>query len=299
MRILITGCLGQLGCELVRQANDLDFEVFGLDVPEIDITDLKRTEKMVSEIQPNLLINAAAYTAVDKAESEADLALSVNKEGPANLAESCRKKGIPLIHISTDFVFDGKKDSPYVETDPISPLGVYGETKAEGEKAVRAAIEKHVIIRTAWLYGSEGYNFVKTMLKLGRKNEEIRVVSDQHGSPTSAKDLAEAVLDISQRIRHGEDVSWGTYHYCGRGITSWHGFAVKIFELASMYDKKRMTPTVHPIPTAEYPTPARRPAFSALNCDLIREKFGIHTKPWEESLEVVIEQLVKQGKNFR
>jgi len=184
-----------------------------------------------------------------------------------------------------------KKGAPYVETDPVSPVGIYARSKAEGEAAVRSRSEKHLIIRTAWLYGAHGHNFVKTMLRIGEERDVIRVVSDQYGSPTSAADLAEAVLTIAKLMRDDRDkIRWGTYHYCGQGVTTWHGFAHAIFEFAGQYEKKP-TPNVEAITTAEYPTPAKRPAFSALDCALIQKNFGISPKPWRESLKSTIERI--------
>jgi len=229
--------------------------------------------------------------AVDKAESEQDAAFAVNQDGPAHLAALCHERGIPLIHVSTDYVFDGTKRGLYRETDSVSPMGVYGRSKAKGERAVRERLNEHLIIRTAWLYGIHGNNFVKTMLRLGREREAVRVVADQYGCPTNAADLAEAILDIASQIHEGRDIPWGTYHYCGRGVTTWHGFADAIFSEAKKHDSL-MVKTVAPITTEEYPTPAKRPANSALDCSLIAEHFGIRTRPWQESLARMIPVLL-------
>lgn len=285
MKILVTGSKGQLGTELILQGRNFGFEIIGADLPELDITDINQTRAAVSDSQAFLVINAAAYTAVDKAETEPELAFAVNRDGPANLAESCAGADIPLIHISTDFVFDGKKRTPYLEADALSPVSVYGKSKAAGEDAVRERIKQHIILRTSWLYSVHGYNFVKTMLRLGSEKEVIRVVADQYGCPTSAADLAEAVLRIAAQLRESGEIQWGTYHYCGAGITTWHGFAEAIFELAGK------TTAAEPIPTAEYPTPAQRPAFSALDCTRIQENFGIGPRPWKKSLKEVVEKL--------
>jgi dTDP-4-dehydrorhamnose reductase len=286
MKILVTGSKGQLGTELILQGGDFGFEIIGADLPELDITDINQTRAAVSDSQAFLVINAAAYTAVDKAETEQELAFSVNRDGPANLAESCADVNIPLIHISTDFVFDGKKTSPYLETDAVSPVSVYGRSKAAGEDAVRERISEHIILRTSWLYSVQGYNFVKTMLRLGQEKDVIRVVADQYGCPTSAADLAEALLRMAAQLRERSEIQWGTYHYCGQGITTWHGFAEAIFELSGK------TAVAEPIPTAEYPTPAQRPAFSALDCTRIQEHFGIVPRPWKKSLKEVVEHAV-------
>lgn len=284
MRILIAGANGQLGRELSRLAESTDFTIAGFGKTELDITDAAGVKKTIFETRPDIVVNGAAYTKVDEAESRPNEAFSANRDGPANLAEACSETGIPLIHISTDFVFDGKKRRPYVETDPVSPTSVYGKSKVEGEDEIRSRLAEHIVIRTSWLYSAHGRNFVKTMLEIGKKNDVIRVVDDQWGSPTSATDLAESVLATAGRIGEGVSDPWGTYHYSGAGETTWHGFAEKIFETAAnlgIIGKVR----VLPIPTSEYPVPAPRPPYSVLDCRAVREKFGIVPKPWEESLE--------------
>ncbi len=290
MRMLITGSEGQLGWELIRQAAFLNIEAVGLDLPILDITDEAGVIKIFKEHKPDILINAAAYTNVDKAETDEKVCFTVNINGPENLAAACRNAEIPMIHISTDYVFDGTKKTPYAENDPVSPAGVYARSKAEGENGVRNILERHIILRTSWLYGVHGHNFVKTILRLGKEKEVIGVVSDQFGSPTSAADLAETILMISSRIQDKKDIIYGTYHYCGEGITSWHGFAEKIIETAKQYSSV-MTKLVKPLTTDEYPTKAKRPAFSALDCNLIRQKFGIIPKPWQKSLEAMIGEI--------
>ena len=200
MKIIIIGSKGQLGRELVSQSKNLGFEILGADLPQLDITDIAQVENTITNFQPSLVINAAAYTDVDKAETEQSLAFAVNSDGPTNLAVVCANSDIPLIHISSDYVFDGQKGTPYIETDPVSPLGVYGKSKTDGEKKIRFNIKKHIILRTSWLYGVHGHNFVKTMLFLGREKKAVKVVSDQYGSPTSAADLAEAVLTIADLV---------------------------------------------------------------------------------------------------
>ncbi len=290
MKILLIGANGQLGWELEQQAYRNGFHIISLDLPGFDITSKDAVEKAVETSEASVVVNASAYTAVDKAESERELAFAVNGEGPGLLALSCDRAGIPLIHVSTDYVFDGSKDTLYAESDPISPIGVYGKSKAEGEAKVSAYLREHIILRTAWLYGVHGNNFVKTMLGLGRDKDMIRVVSDQYGCPTFAGDLADAVLAIALAIQKKAPVKWGTYHYCGEGVTSWHGFALEIFERAGEYEALAVK-TVEPITTEEYPTPARRPANSSLDCRLIGEAFGIHTKPWEGSLAKMIKRL--------
>jgi dTDP-4-dehydrorhamnose reductase len=291
MKLLIIGSNGQLGWELGRQGQEQGFDILPLDLPEFDLTDSAELKRVVSQTGASLVINASAYTAVDEAESEPDTAFAVNRDGPAHLAALCHERGIPLIHVSTDYVFDGTKKGFYKETDPVSPMGVYGRSKAEGERAVRERLDEHLIIRTAWLYGIHGNNFVKTMLRLGRERETVQVVADQYGCPTYAADLAEAILGIASRIAEKRTIAWGTYHYCGRGVTTWHGFAEAVFDEAKRYDSFRVK-TVAPITTQEYPTPAKRPANSALDCSLIEERFGVRTRPWHEGLVRMIPLLL-------
>lgn len=287
MKTLITGSEGQLGCELLRQAPLFNIEAVGLDLPCLDITHEPGITKAFKEHKPDILINAAAYTNVDKAETDENACFAVNVNGPKNLAAACRDTGIPMIHISTDYVFDGTKKIPYTENDPVSPANIYGKSKAESEKVIRNILEKHIILRTSWLYGVHGHNFVKTILRLGKEKEVIGVISDQFGSPTSAADLAETILMLSGRIPDKNDIIYGTYNYCGEGITSWHGFAEKIIEIAKQYIPVTTT-QVKPLTSEDYPTKAKRPAFSALDCNLIRQKLGIIPKPWQKSLEAVI-----------
>jgi len=283
MKLLIIGTNGQLGWELGRRGQQQGFDTVSVDLPEFNITDQSQVARQVEKSNPDIVINGSAYTAVDKAESESDLAFAVNAQGPLYLAEACAVQGIPIIHISTDYVFSGDKPGPYLGTDPVSPMGVYGRSKVAGEEAVRNAVEEHIIIRTAWLYGLNGHNFVKTMLRLGKEQKTIRVVADQYGCPTYAADLADAILIIAGQIGNGSQDKWGTYHYCGRGRTSWYGFAEAIFNIS-----KTITPFkvehVESISTDAYPTPARRPINSVLDCSRIQKKFGIRLRPWKESL---------------
>jgi dTDP-4-dehydrorhamnose reductase len=291
MRILLTGANGQVGWELSNRGRQRGLEILALDRSALDIKDPSSVEKEVSQPGVFLVVNAAAYTAVDQAELEPELAFSVNRDGPAYLASACAKAGIPLIHISTDFVFDGEKRGPYHETDQVSPLNVYGKSKAAGEIAVRERLQEHIILRTAWVYGVHGNNFVKTMLRLGREREVVHVVDDQYGCPTYAADLAETILKIAAQFLDDGQVQWGTYHYCGKGVTSWFGFAEAIFSVAAEYVALRVR-QVEPISTAQYPTAARRPANSVLDCSLVERSFGIVPKPWDESLARMLEQVL-------
>jgi dTDP-4-dehydrorhamnose reductase len=292
--ILVTGADGQLGSELLRRASRHDVTATGLTRAELDITDAQAVQRQVLQSGAKVIVNAAAYTAVDKAESERERAYAVNRDGVAHLAAACAAADIPLIHVSTDYVFDGTKTTPYGEDDPVHPVSVYGASKEAGEQALRSTLARHIILRTAWVYSPFGNNFVKTMLRLARERDSLKVVADQHGCPTAAGDIADAILQIVRRIGTGEDIPWGTYHYCGLGSTTWHGFAEAIVQLASPA-LGRSVPVI-PITTAEYPTPARRPANSELDCTRLRERFDIQPRPWRESLvEVVTELLEAQG----
>lgn len=290
MKILVLGSNGQLGFELMRAVWAPGDDVVGLPYPEFDVTRLGDVETAVAAHVPDLVVNATAHTAVDKAEGEADLAFAINRDGPAAMAAACAAREIPLIHVSTDYVFDGTKPAPYVEDDPVAPLGVYGASKAAGEEAVRAGTSRHVILRTSWVYSAYGNNFVKTMLRFGQERDEMRVVADQTGGPTAASDLAAAIVHIADRIAAGEgDVLWGTYHLTGTGITTWHGFAERIFQRLEKRIGKR--PRLIAIETKDYPTPARRPANSRLDCTKARERLGVVAPPWEVSLDRVLDEL--------
>ncbi|MFQ5356487.1 MAG: dTDP-4-dehydrorhamnose reductase, partial [Mariprofundaceae bacterium] len=229
-------------------------------------------------------------TAVDRAESEPELAYAVNRDGVANLAAACRESDIPLIHISTDYVFDGQQSTPYAEEDPVNPMGVYGASKLAGERVLETELEQHIVIRTAWVYGAHGHNFVKTMLRLGREKESLSVVADQYGCPTSAPDIAETVLNISQQVYDKGNRVWGMYHYVAEGITTWHEFAAAVFDEGRRYENLCVR-DIRPISTSEYPTPARRPSNSALDCTKIKQVFNIDCKPWRQSLRGVIKEM--------
>ncbi|MGE4062298.1 MAG: dTDP-4-dehydrorhamnose reductase [Rhodospirillaceae bacterium] len=286
--ILLTGAGGQVAWEVARRAAASEFAVKAFSSVELDITDPKAVNAQVGAAAPRVIINAAAYTTVDKAESDKDRAFAVNRDGPGHLAALCSQRNIPLIHISTDYVFDGRRKDPYIEDDATAPLGVYGDSKLAGEAAVRAFLDRHIIVRTAWVYGVHGHNFVKTMLRLGRERDVIRVVDDQCGSPTFAGDLAEALLVLTRRLLKETlpEEAYGTFNYTGGGAVTWHGFAEKIFELAAPHLGRR--PKVEPIPTSEYPTPAQRPANSVLDCSKIARVHGIMQRPWEQALQEML-----------
>ncbi|MCG7853422.1 MAG: dTDP-4-dehydrorhamnose reductase [Methanosarcinaceae archaeon] len=291
MKVVVTGNKGMLGRDLVERLWDAGFDLIGVDVGELDITRLDNVLDCLRSFDPDLVINCAAYTAVDKAESESELAFSVNKNGPANLSSACKKIKIPFIHISTDYVFNGIAKRPYREDDPVSPLGAYGRSKWEGEEAVRSLLEQHIIMRTSWLYGVYGNNFVKTILRLSNEKEEIRVVADQKGCPTWTGDLSDALVTLVQRIDKGSnEVSWGTYHFCGAGNTSWYELALAIVKEASRRSSLKVL-RVLPIPTPDYPTPAKRPMWSVMDCSKIQDTFDIKPKKWEKSLTIMLDKL--------
>jgi dTDP-4-dehydrorhamnose reductase len=296
MKVLVTGAHGQVGWELSRSGVRKGFEILALDRTTLDITDQSAINRKVRGSGVSVLVNGAAYTAVDQAESEPELAFAVNRDGPAYLASACAEAGIPLIHISTDYVFDGYKKGGYVETDKIAALGIYGESKAAGEEEVRTRLPNHIIIRTSWLYGVHGNNFVKTMLRLGRERDVIQVVDDQYGCPTWAADLGDMIMGIAAQIREKREITWGTYHYCGRGVTSWHGLAQEIFSLANQYTSLKVK-KVQAIRTADYPTPAKRPSNSVLDCSLVERVFKVYPRPWRESLAQMIKMLFSVEKS--
>jgi dTDP-4-dehydrorhamnose reductase len=283
MHLLVTGANGQVGRELQRQGLLRGWRTSGLDRTALDITERDAVLRTVRKIGPDLVINAAAYTAVDRAEEEPDAAFAVNRDGPAWLAEACAGLGIALIHLSTDYVFDGRADRPYPETAPVAPLGVYGQSKAAGEEEVRSRLGEHLIVRTSWVYGSHGRNFVNTMLRLGKEKEVLRVVNDQQGCPTFARDLAAALLAMAEKIKAGPARCWGTYHCCGATAVTWHAFATLIFTLAG---KKHPVKVKHiiPISSSEYPMQARRPQYSVLDCSKVAKFFGIRLPQLPDSL---------------
>ena len=293
--ILLTGANGQVGYELTRLAAERGCALMGLTRQQLDIGDDEAVEQIVSQIQPSLVINAAAYTAVDKAEQEVEAAMRANRQGPANLAATCQAHHIPLIHLSTDYVFDGNKSGAYHEEDPVAPTGVYGRSKWEGEEAVRAGLTQHLIIRVSWVFGPHGNNFVKTMLRLAAERDELRVVADQRGCPTYATHIAEALLILADKIRRGVDDAWGTYHFCGMPETTWHGFAETIIKEALAMGLLDQAIPVHPITTSDYPTPARRPQNSVLDCRRIIKTFDMKLPSWQEGLTTML-ALIKQEK---
>jgi dTDP-4-dehydrorhamnose reductase len=276
---LVTGGTGQLARALAQAAPGL-VRVAGR--PTFDF-DRPETLDALFATPPALLINTAAWTAVDAAEAEPEAAARANAEGPARLAELCRRNGTRLIHVSTDYVFDGAKGAPYAETDTTNPTGVYGRTKLAGEAAVMANHPDAVILRTAWVYAETGRNFLRTMLGAARRTNTLRVVADQHGCPTNADDLAHAVLGVAHRLAARDGGLGGIYHCAGSGHTTWHGFATAIFEAAGPLGWP--VPQVQAIATADWPTPAQRPADSRLDCSKLRAVFNVGLPQWQPSLQ--------------
>jgi dTDP-4-dehydrorhamnose reductase len=291
MKLLVLGAGGQVGQELRRARWPSGYTLVAFERSRLDITQRQAVIAAIEQERPDLVINAAAFTAVDRAESDADAAFAVNRDGPAHLAAACAVATVPLIHFSTDYVYDGTKPGPYREDDLINPLGIYGRSKADGDQAIRNGLDQHVILRTSWLYSVHGTNFVKSMLRLAVEQPHLRVVADQRGSPTSAADIAAALIILTGRIAAGT-ACWGTYNYTGAGATTWHGFAEQIFTLAAPWI--RTPPTIEMITSADYSTPVRRPANSMLDCCLIQEAFGIELQPWRVSLAVTIRELFER-----
>jgi len=285
MNILVTGCNGQLGNEIqLLEKEYKEYQFFNTDVEQLDITDDKAIENFVREHEIDGIINCAAYTAVDKAESNKDLCTRLNTEAPAYLAIAVEARGGWLVHYSTDYVFDGTKHTPYVEADQPCPDSVYGNTKLAAELAVRKLCKRTLIIRTAWLYSTFGNNFVKTMIKLGREKKELGVIFDQIGTPTYARDLAKTIMTAIE-----EGIQPGIYHYSNEGVISWYDFTKAIHRIAGITSCH-----VKPLHTSEYPTPAKRPAYSVLDKTKIKETYDIEIPYWEESLADCIASLDNQ-----
>jgi len=285
VKILVFGRIGQLGSALAEVLSDR-YETRFIDQPELDLTAPESVRDHVQTYQPSIVINAAAYTAVDRAETEPELAHVINARAPGSLAYACEEAGAVLIHYSTDYVFDGTASMPYTETAATAPTGVYGQSKLAGEIAVASAIPRHVILRTAWLYSAVGHNFVKTMLKLANSGQPIRVVADQIGSPTYAQDLARVTRGIIEVLNNTREDCFGLYHVTNTGTTSWYGLAQEVFRLTAHQDV-----VVQPISTEEYPTPAPRPAYTALDCSKLERIFGLTLPSWRDALARCIDSL--------
>ena len=292
--IFVAGKQGQVALSLKEAADARNVALSTHGRPELDLLDPAATKKAVLDVAPSAVINAAAYTAVDKAESEEELATRINADGAAALAAAAAELGVPFIHISTDYVFDGTKDAPYVESDAVGPTGAYGRSKLKGEQAVLKANPRAIIVRTAWVYSPFGKNFLKTMLALAG-HDTLSVVADQHGNPTYAPDIANALLDILAQLDDKEPTAdkAGIYHLAGTGFTNWHGFALSIFENGTEFGLP--VPDVRAISTAEYPTPAKRPANSRLDCDKLNANFGVSLPNWRESTAECVKRLSEMG----
>ncbi|MGD9738407.1 MAG: dTDP-4-dehydrorhamnose reductase [Parvibaculaceae bacterium] len=291
MKLLVIGRSGQVARALAEMAST-SVAVVALGRPDIDLTDGASLGDAIARTEPDLIVNAAAYTAVDKAESEEAAAFAINAEGAGKLAAAARRADVPVIHLSTDYVFDGTKASPYVEEDPTGPLGVYGRSKLAGEQALAAEQPAHIILRTAWVHGPYGANFVRTMLKLAATRPVIRVVDDQHGCPTYAPHLAAAIIRIAREtMERGAAAPWGLYHAAGTGETTWRGLAEAAFAEAGRYGWP--VPEVVPIPSADYPTAARRPANGRLDCSRLRSAFGVSLPHWREGVTECLRELAK------
>jgi len=288
---LLTGGTGQVGLALQRLAL-AGVEIVAPTRDALDLANLQPLEHLLEGV--SAIINCGAYTAVDKAESEPDLAHAINAAAPGALAQAAARAGIPIIHVSTDYVFAADGAGPWAEQAAIAPASIYGRTKAEGEAAVQASGARHAIIRTAWVVSADGNNFIKTMLRLGAERDALRVVADQRGTPTHAGDLAVALAQIAARFTADPVQASGIWHCANAGETTWHGLAQQVFAAASSHGMK-IPSTVEAITTAEYPTPAHRPADSRLNCSKIAIDFGIRLRPWQEAVDEIVGQLAKQG----
>lgn len=294
MRFLLLGGTGQVGREFLSLDFQKDIKVIAPRRGELDLGDPAAIATTIAAGPWDAVINAAAYTNVDRAENEQAAAFTVNADAPAKLASETARHGIPLIHISTDYVFNGRKQTPYIETDATAPLNVYGQSKLAGEQAVAASNPRHVILRTSWIYSPYGHNFVKTILRLAGERERLTIVDDQRGCPTAAHDVAKACRDIALVcISQPARVPFGIYHYSGAGETTWFGFAKSIVEMAATHLKH--VPQIVPIATAEYPTAAARPLDTRLDCRAIARSFGIAVRPWRESLGETLDQLLPVG----
>jgi dTDP-4-dehydrorhamnose reductase len=288
--ILLTGKDGQVGWELQGTLAPLG-RVVACGRAELDLASPDSIRARLREVKPDIIVNAAAYTAVDKAESEPALAMAVNGTAPGILAEESRRLGALLAHYSTDYVFDGEKTEPYVETDPPNPINAYGRSKLAGEQAIAAAGCTHLIFRTSWVYGARGRNFLLTILRLARERDELRIVEDQVGAPTSAPAIARATAQVIRqaRSRNGSDTAFGVYHMSAAGRTAWYGFAQAILNRAG--DMLDARPSLVPIPSSAYPTPAPRPKNSMLCCEKLMAEFGVGLAPWEQGLEETMAEL--------
>jgi dTDP-4-dehydrorhamnose reductase len=300
MKVLVLGATGQVGSEVdaaftrvAAAGGGVGISIINMSRSGCDVSDQSAVEAVIDFHQPNWVINATAYTAVDQAESEPDLAHQINAVAPKMMAECCNRVGARLIHISSDYVFSGEGEEPFTEESATQPLGVYGTSKLAGEAAIKQALLAHIILRTSWVFGAQGKNFVKTMLKLSASRDKVSVVADQFGAPTSAPAIAETIASIVVSMSEAmpEDDRWGTYHFSGYPFTTWAAFAETVFRQAQEVDVITNVPQVTPITTAEYPTPAVRPLNSRLDCSKIVQNFGISPDDWKVSLAAMLERV--------
>ena len=292
MKILLTGSRGQVGWEVCRQANEFGISVIATHSDQLDIADAASVNDFVAASDCQFLVNAAAYTAVDTAEDEPERAHAVNADGAGNLARAAASKNVPIVHLSTDYVFRGDASVPYTENAPRDPAGTYGKTKMAGEDLVADLADQHITLRTSWVFGVEGNNFVKTMLRLAGEREELTVVADQYGCPTFAGHIARAILGLASTYRTRGELDWGTYNFCDAGPTTWHGFTQKIVQAAALAGLIERQPSVKPILTSEFPTRAERPAYAVLDCNRFRTAFPeIGIASWEDGLKTMIGEL--------
>jgi len=290
MKILVLGCKGQLGRCLNDQLVNTDHEVIYTSRGQIDIADFEVTKSKILEFSPDIIINATAYTAVDKAEEDQKTTNLINHLAVKNIADICNQLECWLIHVSTDYVFDGNSNVPYKEDDETNPHSAYGETKLQGELAIQASGCKYIIIRTAWVFSEYGNNFLKTMLRLGVERDELSIVGDQIGCPTYAQDIAKAILVILEKLSNSEDLQ-GVYHYCGKNVCSWFEFASQIFSCLSIYGVNSPQ-KLRPIATSGFPTIAKRPSYSVLSCEKINEKFEIETSNLDVAINSVLSKII-------
>jgi dTDP-4-dehydrorhamnose reductase len=294
MKILVAGASGQVAtCLAMLGGSEADHQLTCLGRPALDITQEHQVFEIMSRHRPQIIVNASAYTDVERAEDEPEAAMAVNAHGVSHLAKAADRLKIPLIHISTDYVFSGDKETPYIETDQVGPINAYGRSKLAGELAIQSTLENYIILRSSWVYSPFGKNFMKTMMSLFQTRDQLNVVADQIGNPTSAWDIARTILDLCSARANGNQSS-GLYHLAGSGTTSWHGFATAISELSKLAGGRDVA--INPIASSAYPTKARRPRNSALDTRKIESDFGIHLPLWQDSLLLCHTQLVEMGR---
>lgn len=293
MKILLTGKNGQVGFEL-RRSLALLGEIVAVDAAECDLADASAIRRLVHDVQPSVIVNPAAYTAVDKAEGDAGTAHAVNAGAPGVLAEEASRLGALLVHYSTDYVFDGSKAGEYLEDDAPNPQSVYGASKLAGEQAVREACQRHIILRTSWVVGAHGGNFAKTMIRLASEKEALNVVADQFGAPTSAAQLADLTAHLVRQATQGDTFPYGTYHAVAGGVTNWHEYACYVIDRARAAGLpiKVAADAIRPIATSDYPTPAKRPANSRLSTRKLQETFNLRLPEWREGLDHILDQIL-------